>query len=375
MSPHLALLSLDSTIDARVPILPVFGHQHVKDQLTTAAQRGALPSTLLFSGPRGVGKQRLALWLGQFLLCTGEGTRPCGGCQSCRYALELANPDLHWIFPRPRLKDTDASADEVRADLAEAISARVKSHGLYAPPSGQEGIYVSTVRALVHTAALAPALGRRKVIVVGEADRMVAQEGSDQAANAFLKLLEEPPADTTIVLTSSEPGALLPTVRSRVVAVRIAPLSEAEVLAFLAQPVVASRLREEGIDGSAAELARDALGAPGSFFAGRTWAQARSEAKRLLDAATSRDKGARYRAAFAQKVSGARGSFSDTLDALTALLRDRVAAAVAGQDEAGAFGAARAIDAVERAKERSYGNVNPQLVSAGLLRDLSGALE
>ena len=85
-------------------------------------------------------------------------------------------------------------------------------------------------------------MARRKVFVIGDAERMVAQEGSDQAANAFLKLLEEPPEDTTIILTSSEPGALLPTIRSRVVAVRVPPLSGAEVSAFLADPVVAKQL-------------------------------------------------------------------------------------------------------------------------------------
>ncbi len=354
-------------------IVPLFGHTQVRQQLITAAERGALPSTLLFSGPRGVGKQRLALWLGQYLLCTAE-QRPCGRCQSCRYAQELANPDLHWIFPRPRLKDSDSGAEEVRADLADAIVGRVKAHGLYSPPSGQDAIYVATVRAIVHTAALAPSLGRRKVIVVGDAERMVAQEGSDQAANAFLKLLEEPPADTTIILTSSEPGALLPTVRSRVVTVRVAPIGSEDMDAFLAHPLVVARVREEGLDGDVRALAREAAGAPGALFAGRAWAQARADAKRLLDAAIASDRGAPYRAAFAQKVSGARGSFSDTLDALTHLLRDRAATALARNDEATAFGASRAIDAVEQAKEKAYGNVNPQLVSAELLRQLAGAL-
>jgi DNA polymerase III subunit delta' len=358
-----------------VPIVPLFGHQHIKEQLSRALERGTLPASLLFAGPRGVGKQRLAIWLGQYLLCTSTQSRPCGQCQSCRYTNELANPDLHWVFPRPRLKDSESGAEEVRADLADAISARVKGHGLYSPPSGQEAIYVATVRAIVHAAALAPALGRRKVIVVGDADRMVAQEGSDQAANAFLKLLEEPPADTTIILTSSEAGALLPTIRSRVVSVRVPTVAEQDVQAFLADPLVISRLREEGIEGDVASLSREAAGAPGTLLAGHAWAQARADAKRLLDAATAPDRGARYRAAFAQKVSGARGTFSDTLDALTHLLRDRAASALARNDEAAAFGAAKAIDAVERAKVLAYGNVNPQLVSAELLSQLSGALQ
>jgi len=358
----------------RVPIVPLFGHQHVREQLIRAAERGALPSSLLFAGPRGVGKQRLALWLGQYLLCTKDGERPCGVCQSCRYAQELANPDIHWIFPRPHLKESDPGADKVRADFADAIAERVKANGLYAPSSGQEGIFIYTVRVLVNIAALAPAIGRRKVIIIGDADRMASQEGSEQAANAFLKLLEEPPADTTIILTSSEPGALLPTIRSRVITVRVSPIGESETRSFLAHPVVAARLHEEEIEDDPQEVARDVAGAPGSLFAGKEWEKARINAKRLLDAAVSGDKGVRVRAAFAQRTAGARGEFSDTLDVLTGLLRDRAASAVERNDNAAAYGASRAMDAVERAKELAYGNVNPQLLTAELLRQLAGVL-
>src|SRR5439155_14582105 len=125
---------------------------------------------------------------------------------------------------------------------AQAIAERTAKNGLYTPPSGSDGIFVATMRAVVRAAAMSPALAHRKVFVVGDAERMVSQEGSDQAANAFLKLLEEPPADTTLILTSSEPGALLPTIRSRSVAIRVAPLTEAEVRAFLADAVVTSHL-------------------------------------------------------------------------------------------------------------------------------------
>src|SRR5205085_12648618 len=114
--------------------------------------------------------------------------------------------------------------------------------GVYEAPGGDEGIFVATVRAIVQAAALSPAMARRKVFIIGDAERMVAQEGNDYAANAFLKLLEEPPANTTIILTSSEPGALLPTIRSRVISVRVPPLAEADVRAFLADLMVAKHL-------------------------------------------------------------------------------------------------------------------------------------
>ena len=114
-------------------------------------------------------------------------------------------------------RGADPAAQDILDDQAEAVRARVAAFGLYAPPSGSDAIFVATVRALVQFAAYSPSIAKRKVIVVGDAERMVPQEGADQAANAFLKLLEEPPADTTIILTSSEPGSLLPTIRSRVV--------------------------------------------------------------------------------------------------------------------------------------------------------------
>src|SRR5688500_6094822 len=71
-----------------VPLIPLYGHEDLRRRLREAAGRGALPASILLHGPQGVGKQRLALWLGQMLLCP-EADRPCGRCQTCRYALEL----------------------------------------------------------------------------------------------------------------------------------------------------------------------------------------------------------------------------------------------------------------------------------------------
>src|SRR6185503_7927917 len=165
-------------------------------------------------------------------------------------------------------------------------------------PGGDESIFITTTQALVQTATMAPAMGRRKVLVVGDAERMVAQEGSDQAANAFLKLLEEPPADTTVILTSSEPGALLPTIRSRVVAVRVGPLGDEEVLAFLADPTVTDHL--DLSEYSPDDLVRLAHGAPGRLIDREAWETALAQAQRLLDAAASPDRGTRMRVALTQ---------------------------------------------------------------------------
>ena len=369
----------------RVPILSLHGHAPLRTRLLDAVARQALPASLLLQGPRGIGKQRLALWLGQALLCQGApGDRvdgaACDRCQHCRYALDLMHPDLHWYFPRPRLKDGDASPAEVQADYAGARAERVERHGLYPPAAGTEGVYVSTVRALVQQAAMSPAMSRRKIFVVGDAERMVPQEGADAAANAFLKLLEEPPADTTLILTSSEPGALLPTIRSRVVTLRVPPLGRDDVAAFAADPVVAAALVAAGERRTGQALVDAAAGAPGSLIGGGERAAVDAEADRLMDSVLRGGRTERLRAAFMQGASRARGAYADVLDALTLRLRDLARDASAPRapgdstprDAARALAAARGVDAVERAKQRASGNVSPQLATAELLRELHG---
>jgi len=260
------------------------------------------------------------------------------------------------------------------ADFADAIAERVKASGLYAGSSGNDGVYVATVRAIVQAASISPAMGKRKVFIIGDAERMVPQEGSDMAANALLKLLEEPPPNTFIILTSSESGALLPTIRSRVVNIRVAPLTTRDMESFLADPIVAEVLRGSRARMSAAEYIRLAEGAPGRLFESNERDVAIAGAQRLLDTALSGDRSKTIRAAMAQGSTKARGAFSDTLDELTALLAERARNAVARGDERSALGASRAIANVEQAKTLAAGNVSPALITATLLRDLGAYL-
>jgi DNA polymerase-3 subunit delta' len=356
-----------------VPLLPIHGHATLRSRLDDAIRRDALPGSLLLHGPAGVGKQRLALWLGQRLLCTGPEPRPCGSCQHCRYALAGTHPDIHWYFPRPRLKDGDASPAKIDDDFREAVGERVKT-GAYAPPPPEEGIFVSTIRAIVHSAAMSPAIGSRKIYVIGEAERMVLRDGAEEAAGAFLKLLEEPPARANIILTTSEPGALIPTIRSRLVAVRVPALGVADTDAVLAEPPMREAIAAAGGPSSAAEQRRLAGGAPGVLLGGGEWADALARARRMLDAASNRDRRAQMKTALMQGSSKSRGAYSTSLDALTTLLHERVRAATDRGNARGATAAARALDVVERAKERATGNVNPQLITSELLRQLEGIL-
>ncbi|HET8769784.1 MAG TPA: hypothetical protein VFM71_02260 [Gemmatimonadaceae bacterium] len=368
-----------------MPLIPLHGHEALRARLADQADRGALPSSLLLQGPAGIGKQRLALWLAQRLLCeapagdrtiegadgpttvTAVDAKPCGECQQCRFSLTLQHPDLRWFFPRPRIPNsTDIDVDDVRAEYDEAVRERVAANGLYARPDGSTAIFIYVTRLLMQMATRSPAMAARKVFIVGDAERMVPQAASQEAANAFLKLLEEPPADTTLILTSSEPGSLLPTIRSRVVAVRVAPLGADAMRAFVADPLAAPVVPNERPE----ELLRLAAGAPGALVGAGDRAAALTRARQFLAAADGGREQV-FRTAFTAGSAKARGAFSDVLDALTVLLHDRARAATERGDTSGAERAARAVPVIEEAKRAAEGNANPQLVTAQLLDALS----
>lgn len=345
-----------------MPLSPIVGHDALRLRLGDAIARGSMPGSLLLHGRRGVGKQRLALWLAQALLCAGE-PRPCGICQACRYATDLTHPDLYWFFPVPRADIADSSPDEALAFMRGAMRDRAQAGGLWGPSSGSEGLFVEMIRSLVRAAASSPAMAKRKVMILGDADRMIAQEGSDQAANALLKLLEEPLPDTTLILTTSEPGALLPTIRSRVVSVRVAPLTASDVRNWAENPDVRAKV------GSVSDaLLERASGAPGALLAGTSHDTAAAHAAQWLKALRG-DASDRFIAVLSEKPAGARGGFADALDALESLLHDRLRPAVES-DSGTAPALTRAQDAVEHARERTGHNVNPALITAELLREL-----
>src|SRR6266705_1500857 len=224
-----------------MPIPPLYGHEGIRHRLAGAIASGRLPQALLFEGPRGVGKQRLALWMAQLMVCearggAGEGGKgePCGTCQQCKLVLTLSHPDVHWFVPVELLKkgaDADKQVELVEEALAEEMAAR-RERPFYEPPAGLASHGIASVRLLLRRLALTPALARRKVFIIGDAERLVPQAGADAAANALLKAVEEPPADTEFVLTATEPEALLPTILSRVVRVRVARLPDSIVAVF-----------------------------------------------------------------------------------------------------------------------------------------------
>lgn len=370
---------------------PVHGHEDRRRALAAACARARLPGALLFHGEPGVGKQRLALWLAQLLVCERPSvTGPCDACHGCTLAVRLEHPDIHWHFPLERPSGA-ASEDKLAEALEDARSARlaeIRAQPLRPPTlDGGRGIYLAAIRTLRRHASRRPAMAPRQVYIIGEAELLVPQEASPHAANALLKLLEEPPDATTLILTSSEPGRLLPTIRSRTLAIRIPRLATAEVERFLvqvagAEPAAAARaalLSEGSIGRALGFLPQNGEAAP--------YEELRREARALLDAALGTGRRGVFETALTFPPAGAR-SHLELLTFLSAWLRDLAACAagaataVLNTDAADQLqrlaarhaitpaAVAAAMDAVEQARTLAAGNVNPQLIVATLLTEL-----
>ncbi len=347
-----------------MPIPPLYAHEGIRHRLVGAIASGRLPQALLFEGPfegpTGGGKQRLALWLAQALVCeqSGEG---CGECQHCKLVLNLSHPDVHWFVPLELSKkggDADKQVELVEEALGEEMAAR-RQQPLYQPPSGLASHGIAAVRLLLRRLVLTPAMGRRKVFVIGDAERLVPQTGAEAAANALLKALEEPPADTVLILTTAAPDALLPTILSRVVRVRVARLADSIVAAFAQQ--------ELGVTGQRDLAQRVALadGRIGKLLAdGDGRAKGADAADRFL-AAVEAGPVRRYGFALGLQPFQARGGFTDMLDGLLERLREQARAG--GETEK----VVEAITQVLEARGLAQGNVNPQLVAAVLADDLA----
>ena len=188
-------------------------NQPILDSLVARSAR--LPHALLVYGPRGVGKLALAERVAQFLLCEGK-PRPCGICDGCRWFLSGNHPDFRRIEPEALAKVAPP------ADLDEEPAAARKTR----QPSIQ--IKIEQVRELADFLYVRSHRGAMRVALVHPAEDM-----NENASNALLKGLEEPPAGAMFILVSHRPAQLLPTIRSRCVAVPVPIPPRAAALKWL----------------------------------------------------------------------------------------------------------------------------------------------
>lgn len=193
----------------------VVGNERIKDILRHSLRRGRLPNSLLFCGPRGVGKREMAFVLAQALCCQRSKDDACGECPPCRMIengrREGKNryPDVMLILPNPKKSDT---------------------------------IEVDTVREIKELAYLKPIMGGRRVFIIDGVEKDYLR---DEGANALLKVIEEPPPFTHFILIADNPELVLPTIKSR---------CRVLVFSLIPPPEVEKALRAKGVEPGPARI-------------------------------------------------------------------------------------------------------------------------
>lgn len=212
------------------------GNPGAKQTLKRLLAKGRLPNSLLFTGPDSVGKRQFALEVARTIICAGQTAdrEACGVCASCRRIGEASIPAV-----------TDKNKDDFKTvfftnhrDVATVVPYK-------------NFILVDAIRDLEKEANYRPFEAKTRFFIIDDADKM-----NDQAANALLKTLEEPPATSYIFLITSRPDSLLPTIRSRCQTLRFAPVSTDEIEQYL----ITTRAYSHHEAVLAARLARGQLG-------------------------------------------------------------------------------------------------------------------
>ena len=222
------------------------GQQHIKENLEAAVANGTLGHAYLFSGAAGSGKFAAALDLSLILLCEDKNTRPCMKCDSCTKVLHYAHPDFHVVMPvdlpkELKGKDDDEDGEKDTNDdegvnkknekeekkwrfISERIKDRITEVYLRPEYKKKPDIPVVWIRELAQ-AMLRGKIGKSfNIGIFDGVDLMKASTG-----NAMLKILEEPPAGTVLLLLTDRPSAVLPTIVSRCQILRFSYSSPEEI--------------------------------------------------------------------------------------------------------------------------------------------------
>jgi len=229
--------------------------------LTRAYENDRVAGTYLFYGADGVGRWPLALAFAALLNCE-ENPRPksdtglpvpCGQCYACRNIFNLGFEGLFTAFPLPKFDSKDKEIDLTNEILEQKRQEPFKQLSFEA----NDSIRIDTARSIKKHLSSKASVGVRRVALFHQMEKMRAA-----SADALLKMIEEPPADTVIILTTERPESLLPTIQSRSQVIRLDRIPPAAMENYLIEhydlnPVKATVLARlaEGSLGKAVEMA------------------------------------------------------------------------------------------------------------------------
>ncbi len=210
------------------PNWPVIGHAWAVRALALSLQAGRIPHAFLFTGPHAIGKTTLARALAQALECTGAQP-PCGECAHCRKIQRDRHPDVQIV-------------EGVPVGFASKYDEKLPPPPPRANDREPRTLIVKQIRDLQTSLSRSPFEGRWKIVILRRFE-----EAQEEAANAFLKTLEEPPSHVRLLLTARDASLILPTIASRcqTFALRPLPLDQVEtalVDRWQVEPAQARRL-------------------------------------------------------------------------------------------------------------------------------------
>ena len=291
------------------------GNPRIVQALQGALKSQRVPHALLFTGPRGVGKFTLARMFAQAANCERLTDDFCGDCHTCQRISQLANSAA---LIEQGLAERGESADAAAVERIPLILqphpdvwAVVPDPVRLKTPVARPMLRIGQLRAVQRAAYFQP-MGRRRVFILDGADTM-----RGDVANAFLKILEEPPGSATLILIATSPYTLLPTILSRCMQFQFAPLPSADV----------ERILQEHTDRSPAQnklAAALAEGSPGwamEMDVEQT-AQRRKDALRILESAARGRDFSQLFSATAALAKDKDTSFDEQLEIFYGLLSD-----------------------------------------------------
>ena len=213
----------------------LIGQERIAETLSASVAANRVAHAYLFYGPEGSGKKAASLQLAAALLCEhpADGVA-CDTCNTCSRVFSVGHPDVHLMMPYPKDTGIEAVRERLRL-LAENPYAvvdfeRRPSLDSMEAVSNKQVVYVRDriAQDLRREMSLSSVEGGFRIAIITDADRMRVE-----AANAFLKLLEEPGDRTVFILTSDRPDRMLSTIRSRCQLIRFSRLSDEEISSAL----------------------------------------------------------------------------------------------------------------------------------------------
>ncbi len=225
----------------------IIEQEKVKNILKNIYLSNKISHAFIFHGNNGVGKDAAAIEFAKLLNCenampdgrqVSNKQEPCDNCKSCKQISALISPNVKFITALPTgKKETDSTQNPLESlknedfeSYRNEIEKKAKDHYYNIQISNANNIRISSIRQIRNDVYLTGEEGKKKVFIISRCEQM-----NLQSANALLKILEEPPKDTILILTTSKPNSLLPTIIGRCQKIKFDSISTEGIKKYITQ--------------------------------------------------------------------------------------------------------------------------------------------